>query len=93
MSYELEFHIEALKEWRKLNKSVQTQFNKKLTKVLDNPEIPANRLRGVQNRYKVKLRDAGFRLVYEVQGERLIVVVIAVGKREKLAVYRAQEER
>ncbi|MCA1743958.1 MAG: type II toxin-antitoxin system RelE/ParE family toxin, partial [Desulfovibrionales bacterium] len=40
------------------------------------------------NRYKIKLKSAGYRLVYEVRNETLVVLVIAIGKREKNKVYR-----
>ncbi|MCE9662562.1 type II toxin-antitoxin system RelE/ParE family toxin [Halomonas sp. M5N1S17] len=87
MSYELRFREEALKEWRKLDDSVRVQFKKKLITILDSPIIPASRLAGSRNRYKVKLRSAGFRLVYEVREQELVVLVIAVGKRDRNAVY------
>ncbi|MGL4612498.1 MAG: hypothetical protein ACRCVV_01045 [Shewanella sp.] len=32
-------------------------------------------------------------MVYQVQGERITVFVVAVGKRERLAVYSAAEKR
>ena len=37
--------------------------------------------------YKIKLRSIGYRLVYQIVEERLVVLVIAVGKREKNQVY------
>jgi mRNA interferase RelE/StbE len=43
--------------------------------------------------YKIKLRSAGFRLVYQVVDERLVVMVIAVGKRENDLVYRLARKR
>ena len=42
-----------------------------------------------KDRYKIKLRSVGYRLVYEVRDSELIVVVVAVGKRERNAVYKA----
>ena len=93
MSYELRFRAEALKEWRKLDDSVRQHFKKKLVAILENPIIPASRLSGSQNRYKIKLRSAGFRLVYEVRESELVVVVIAVGKRDRNAVYRRADRR
>jgi mRNA interferase RelE/StbE len=36
----------------------------KLQKCLENPHIPASRLRGIECAYKIKLRSAGYRLVY-----------------------------
>jgi len=33
--------------------------------------------------YKLRLRNSGFRLVYEVQESEIVVLVLKVGKREK----------
>lgn len=87
MSYELEFHEKALKEWAKLGDTVRTQFKEKLAERLVTPHVPASRLSGAKNRYKIKLRQSGFRLVYSVQDQTLTVSVIAVGKRDKGKVY------
>lgn len=87
MLYDLIFKQEALREWEKLGATVQAQFKKKLAERLENPHVPASRLHGAANRYKIKLRASGFRLVYEVRDGELVVVVIAVGKREEGKVY------
>ncbi len=87
-TYELEFHVDALKEWHKLDGSIRTQFKKQLAKRLQTPHVPSAQLRGdLKNTYKIKLRDAGYRLVYEVREKRLVVVVIAVGRRDHDDVY------
>lgn len=87
-TYELEFHELALKEWRKLDGSVQALFKKQLAKRLQAPHVPSARLQGgLKNTYKVKLRDVGYRLVYEVIDQQLVVLVIAVGRRDHEAVY------
>jgi len=93
MSYNLAFKEEALKEWRNLDNSVRGQFKKKLEERLINPRIPASKLSGQQDRYKIKLRNVGYRLVYEVRDGELIVVVVAIGKRERNAVYKAAAKR
>jgi mRNA interferase RelE/StbE len=93
MSYELAFLDDALKEWRKLDNSVRQQFKRKLAERLEQPDIPSPRLHGSKVRYKIKLRSAGFRLVYEVRENELLVVVVAVGKRERNAVYDAAGRR
>ncbi len=82
-----------LKEWRNLDNSVRGQFKKKLEERLINPRIPASKLSGQQDRYKIKLRNVGYRLVYEVRDGELIVVVVAIGKRERNAVYKAATKR
>ena len=93
MTYELAFLDEALKEWRKLDNATREQFKAKLAERLQNPKIPASRLHGAKERYKIKLRNAGYRLVYQVKDRELLVLVVAVGKRERNEVYKAAERR
>ncbi len=93
MSYSLKFKEEALKEWRKLDNEVREQFKKKLAERLANPRVPASKLSGQKDRYKIKLRNVGYPLVYEVRDNELVVVVVAVGKRERNAVYKAAARR
>jgi mRNA interferase RelE/StbE len=93
MKFELGFLDVALKEWEKLDKTIREQFKEKLSKVLENPRIPSAKLSGHQHRYKIKLRCVGYRLVYEVHDSKLIVLVIAVGKRERNSVYQAAAKR
>lgn len=87
MSYELEFMPKALKEWQKLDSNTKEQFKKKLAKRLENPKVPKDKLRDFDNVYKIKLKSLGYRLAYEVIDERLVVLVLVVGKRENNAVY------
>ena len=93
MSYSLAFRQEALSEWRKLDAGIAKQLKKKLAERLINPHVPSAKLSGSKDRYKIKLRNAGYRLVYEVQDAELLVLVIAVGKRERGAVYKAAAKR
>ena len=93
MTYKLEFLEEALAEWNKLNLSIKQPLKKKLEKVLDNQKKKKNKLSGHSNRYKIKLRSIGYRLVYEVIDDEVVVLVIAVGKRENDAVYQAADLR
>ena len=86
MSYELRFKESALKEWRQLNAPVREQFKKKLAERLEQPRVPSAALHGARDLYKIKLRAAGFRLVYQVDDGIVTVTVIAVGKRERNAV-------
>jgi mRNA interferase RelE/StbE len=93
MSYELEFKESALKEWRELDNSIRALFKKLLAERILTPHVESARLAGLPDCYKIKLRDAGYRLVYQVQDARLVVTVIAVGKRERNLVYRKVKER
>lgn len=95
MSYELQFHPGATNEWRKLDGPIREQLKRKLAERLEEeePRIPAARLSGAPNRYKIKLRAAGYRLVYEVRDNILVVLVIDVGRRDRNAVYRRAQGR
>ncbi|MCA0404453.1 MAG: type II toxin-antitoxin system RelE/ParE family toxin [Proteobacteria bacterium] len=94
MSYELHFHPIALKEWKKLAKELQEQFKKILKRRLENPHVISAILSGtLKNCYKIKLRQSGYRLVYQVNDNKLIVTVIAVGKRNNNNVYDEAETR
>ncbi|MFU8925267.1 type II toxin-antitoxin system RelE family toxin [Acinetobacter puyangensis] len=93
MTYSLDFLEEALKEWNNLNHSIKQALKKKLEKVLENPRIPKNKLSGHPDRYKIKLRSIGYRLVYEVIDSEVVVLMIAVGKRENNDVYNRANDR
>ena len=93
MIYELEFDPRALKEWHKLGATVRDQFKKKLSEVLKHPRIEANRLRELPDCYKIKLRKAGYRLIYQVQDEKVLILVLAIGKRNKSEAYNDAEKR
>jgi mRNA interferase RelE/StbE len=93
MSYELAFKESALKEWRKLDESVRNQFKKKLAERLKQPRIEADRLRSLPDCYKIKLKNAGYRLVYQVEDQQILVTVVAVGRRDRFSVYRSAKKR
>jgi mRNA interferase RelE/StbE len=93
MSYEIEFLESALKEWKGLDANTREQFRKKLIERCENPRVPSAPLRGSKDRYKIKLRSAGYRLVYAVEDERLVVLVIAIGKGDRLKVYETAAKR
>jgi len=82
MSYELEFKKKALKEWNKLNPTIQAEFLNILERRLENRRVQRHQLKGSSDFYKIKLRSQGFRLVYHVDDGRVVVTVITVGRRD-----------
>ncbi len=88
MTFNIEFDDRALKEWNKLDKTIREQFKKKLRKLQENPYIESARLHGdLAGCFKIKLRASGFRLVYQVLDDEIVILVIAVGKREDKQAY------
>jgi mRNA interferase RelE/StbE len=93
MIFDLQFLPSALKEWEKLGGPVREQFKKKLAERLRHPRAPKDALHGLRDHYKIKLRDAGYRLVYRVEDRAVTVTVVAVGKRERSRVYKDAARR
>ncbi|QGO00284.1 mRNA interferase RelE (plasmid) [Piscirickettsia salmonis] len=94
MTYKLQFHKEAYKEWKKLNPTTQQQFQKVLKKRLINPHIPSAVCGGdLKGCYKIKLRALGYRLIYTVKKDKVVVQVLAIGSRNRLEAYRLAASR
>lgn len=91
--YRLLFLPAAKSEWDKLDGSLQEQFSKVLAQRLEQPRLPKAALAGMRDCYKIKLRSAGVRLVYQVRDQTLVLLTIAIGKRERNAVYEAAMAR
>lgn len=72
---------------------MRQQFKKKLAEVLENPRIEANWLRQLPDCYKLKLRSAGYRLIYQVIDQEVAVFVVAIGKRERETAYQDAHDR
>ncbi|MDD0972897.1 type II toxin-antitoxin system RelE family toxin [Pseudomonas fontis] len=77
----------------KLGHTLCEQFKKKLKERLESPRVQADALRELPSHYKIKLKSSGYRLVYRVEDERVVIVVVSVGKRERGSVYKTAQKR
>ena len=93
MTYKVVFKRQALKEFQKLPAIISNQFLDKLKERQQNPHIPSARLHGMKDCYKIKLQSLGYRLVYQVIDQQIVIEVIAVGKRNRNEVYRRAQAR
>lgn len=93
MTYRLVFKRDAEREWKRLEPHIKEQFKKKLIERLEQPRVESARLSGLKDCYKIKLRSAGYRLVYQVRDAEIVVSVVAVGKRERNQVYKIATKR
>jgi mRNA interferase RelE/StbE len=94
MVFELKFELEALSEWKKLDKSVREPLKKKLSKRLENPHVPKDRLfANLAGCYKIKNNKTGHRLIYQVIDSQLVVLVLAVDERSELRAYKSAADR
>jgi mRNA interferase RelE/StbE len=95
MTYKLLRHKDFTAEWERLPVAIRDQFKKKLAKVIEQPHIPKNMLRGddLAGCYKIKLLKAGVRLVYQVKDDQVVILLITVGKRADSIVYDEAKKR
>ena len=93
LAYTLAFVPQALKEWKNLDPHTRQLFKTRLIERLEMPRVASAQLRGHPDRYKIKLRALGYRLIYEVRDLEVLVVVVAVGRRDGNAVYLAADGR
>ena len=84
MIYKLKFFKSTYKEWQKLDPHVRKLFKTHLIKRVQNPRVESAKLKGYPSLYKIKLRSVGYRLAYLVEGKKISVYVICVGRRDKI---------
>lgn len=82
-SHNIEFTKSAKKEFDRLSKPVQKRVVRSLQLLQSDPYsdlLPIKRLQGSQEKlYRLRIGD--YRIVYEVQDTRLLVIVIKIGHR------------
>jgi len=88
--YKLKFLPVALKEWHQHDGSIKLIFRKAIKKRLIQPKVPGSELHGdLKDCYKIKLLKHGYRLVYTIEDNELVVLVLAVDKRENSIAYQS----
>ena len=94
VKYRLKFVLDAWREWQALDGSIKLALKPLLAKRLQNPHVPGALLhRELAGCYKIKLLKQGYRLVYMVEDDVLVVLVLSVGRREDNAAYLAVTKR
>ena len=95
--YNFDFHPEAKEELKNLNYSIQLLFTKKLKQILNTPEIRIKlgnknnlKLSGFK---KVYFNNKKHRIVYETIEDKVMIYIVAVGKREEMDVYKKANSR
>jgi mRNA interferase RelE/StbE len=86
--YKVVFRRRALKVFDRLGTADQRQLAAKLKQRLANPRVPADAVREIPDGYKIKLRSSGIRLIYQVRDRQLVILVLAIGKRERQEAYK-----
>ncbi|HJN49370.1 MAG: type II toxin-antitoxin system RelE/ParE family toxin [Pseudomonadales bacterium] len=83
--YEIEVSATAEKQLRRLNQADQIRILTRVTGLSDEPRpVGSRKLRGYEDIYRIRIGD--YRVLYSVEDDRLIIIVLKVGHRR--GVYR-----
>ena len=95
--YEIVFHEDVDKDFKELGHAVTQLVFKKLKKISENPIV------GVDLGNRANLNLAGYkkvyvdkkkvRIVYKIIEDKIVIYVVAVGKRDDMEVYQKASER
>jgi len=83
MTYKLLFLKEAVEEFKKLDKAIQRIIKEKLELLAQNPQALRNNIKPLKEEYKglYRLRVGNYRVIYKVDNDQLIILVIRIGHR------------
>lgn len=80
MAYRIEFKPSAGKALAALPKPTQKRLLGRIEGLKDNPTPEGSKkLKGLEDLYRIRIGD--YRVVYEVQGDVLLVLVVRIGHR------------
>jgi mRNA interferase RelE/StbE len=80
VSYTVEFLPSAQRELAALPKDVQRRIANRIDALREDPRPPGvKQLQGVERLYRLRVGD--YRVIYSIEGRRLVIVVVKVGHR------------
>lgn len=97
MAYRVEFLPEAAREFEALDGSLKRIAAKQIDKLAVHPELGevlGNRMGiDLSGCRKLYFGKKSYRIVYEIENNRLVVLIIGIGKRERAEIYREVARR
>ncbi len=80
MPYIIEFARSAQKDLQKLPHEQRQRIARRVDRLAENPRPPdVTKLSGFEDVYRIRVGD--YRVVYEIQDQRLLIFVIRIGHR------------
>lgn len=97
MVYEVKFLPEVAREFEALDGSLKKLAAKQIDKLAEKPELgePLGKRMGIDltGYRKIYFGKRGYRIVYEIQRQKLVILIIGIGKRERAEIYREVAQR
>ena len=83
MSYQIELSPYAERQLRKLDADTQALVGAAIDLLTHDPRPSGvKKLKGQENVYRIRIRD--YRIVYEIQDDQLLVLIIKIGHRRDI---------
>jgi len=80
LPYRIEFASKAERDFKALEKPIQSRLARRIDLLAENPFPKGIRkLTGEEDIYRLRVGD--YRIIYQVQGKRLLVLVVGIGHR------------
>jgi len=97
MVYRVEFLPEAAREFEALDGSLKKIAAKQIDKLTERPELgkPLGKRMGIDlTGYRtIYFAKKGYRIVYEIQRQEVVILIIGIGRRERTEIYRDVAKR
>lgn len=97
MAYKVEFLPDAAREFEALDGSLKKVAAKQIDKLAERPELgdPLGKRMGIDltGYRKIYFGKKAYRIIYEIQRQRLMILIIGIGKRERAEIYREVARR
>lgn len=82
--YEIVFSKEAARALRKMPRNLAQLIREKLNQIAANPYAPHNNVTKLQNRPGYRLRIGDWRVIYDIEDKRLVILVLKIGPRGEI---------
>ena len=79
--YRLVITKSAAKTLRKLPRNLAKRIRQKLEELAKDPYAPNNNVTKLQNRPGFRLRVGDWRVIYQIEDDRLVILVLEIGPR------------
>ena len=79
--YQIVYTKAATKALRKLPRNVSQLIREKLVDIASDPYAQHNNVTKLQNRSGYRLRVGDWRVIYEIEDEQLVILVLKLGSR------------
>jgi mRNA interferase RelE/StbE len=93
MKYKILFIEDAYEDLQKLDKSIQIEAIKVIKKLKENPYFGKPLKGNLKGFYKIYFFKKKYRMVYTIRENKLLILIVGIGKRDKEKIYKLIEKR